>query len=106
MFRFPTSTVWNYRKLIATDRVEMPIIFITGHADIPMTVEAMKAGAVEFLTKPIDDNVLLSAIRNAIKRSAAALADQSELEALRKCHASLTRREREVMRASCVRGVE
>ena len=86
------------QKLIATDRVEMPIIFITGHGDIPMTVEAMKAGAVEFLTKPIDDNVLLSAIRNAIKRIAAALADQSELEALRKCHASLICREREVMR--------
>jgi FixJ family two-component response regulator len=58
---------------IATDRAEMPIIFITGHGDIPMTVEAMKAGAVEFLTKPMDDNVLLSAIRNAIKRSAACL---------------------------------
>jgi FixJ family two-component response regulator len=86
------------QKLIATDRVEMPIIFITGHGDIPMTVQAMKAGAVEFLTKPIDDNVLLSAIRNAIKRSAAALDDQAELEALRKCHASLTPREREVMR--------
>ena len=58
------------------------------------------------MTKPIDDNVLLSEIRNAIKRIAAALADQSELEALRKCHASLTRREREVMRAIRVRGVE
>ena len=76
----------------------MPIIFITGHGDIPMTVQAMKAGAVEFLTKPIDDDVLLSAIRNAIKRSAAALDDQAELEVLRKCYASLTPREREVMR--------
>ncbi len=86
------------QQLIATDRIEMPIIFITGHGDIPMTVQAMKAGAVEFLTKPIDDNVLLSAIRNAIKRSAAVLDDQSNLEALRKCHASLTPREREVIR--------
>jgi len=76
----------------------MPIIFITGHGDIPMTVQAMKAGAVEFLTKPIDDNLLLSAIRNAIKRSAAALDDQTELQVLRKYHESLTLREREVMR--------
>ena len=61
------------QKLIASDRTDMPIIFITGHADVPMTVQAMKAGAVEFLTKPFDDEVLLSAIRNAIKRSAAVL---------------------------------
>jgi RNA polymerase sigma factor (sigma-70 family) len=86
------------QKLIATDRVDMPIIFITGHGDIRMTVQAMKAGAIEFLTKPIDDESLLTAIRNAIKRSEAALEKQAELEALRKCHESLTAREREVMR--------
>src|SRR6266566_7131565 len=86
------------QKLIATDRIDMPIIFITGHGDVPMTVQAMKAGAVEFLTKPIDDDALLSAIKSAIKRSAAALDDQTELEALRQCHVSLTPREREVMR--------
>lgn len=86
------------QKLIATDRTDMPIIFITGHGDIPMTVQAMKGGAVEFLTKPIDDDALLSAIRSAIKRSAAALDEQTELQVLRDCYASLTPREREVMR--------
>jgi FixJ family two-component response regulator len=86
------------QKLIATDRTDMPIIFITGHGDVPMTVQAMKGGAVEFLTKPIDDDALLSAIRSAIKRSAAALDEQTELQALRDCYASLTPREREVMR--------
>ncbi len=86
------------QKLIATDRIDMPIIFITGHGDIPMTVQAMKAGAVEFLTKPIDDDALLSSIKSAVKRSAAALDDQAELRALRQRHESLTPREREVMR--------
>lgn len=86
------------QRLIGTDRVDMPIIFITGHGDIPMTVQAMKAGAIEFLTKPIDDESLLTAIRNAIKHSEAALEKHAELQALRKCHESLTVREREVMR--------
>src|SRR5713101_4811955 len=86
------------QKLIGPDRIDMPIIFITGHGDIPMTVQAMKAGAVEFLTKPIDDDALLSAIKSAVKRSAAALDDQTELQALRQCHESLTPRERDVMR--------
>jgi len=71
------------QKLIASERTDMPIIFITGHGDVPMTVQAMKAGAVEFLTKPFDDEVLLSAIRHAIKRSAAALDEQAEIKALR-----------------------
>jgi FixJ family two-component response regulator len=75
----------------------MPIIFITGHGDIPMTVQAMKAGAVEFLTKPIDDDALLSAIRHAIERSSAALRREAEMHELRECYASLTPREREVM---------
>jgi len=85
------------QKLIATDRLDMPIIFITGHGDVPMTVQAMKAGAVEFLTKPFDDEVLLSAIRHAIKRSAAVLDDQVEISALRSSYESLTPRERDVM---------
>jgi FixJ family two-component response regulator len=85
------------QKLIATDRIDMPIIFITGHGDIPMTVQAMKAGAVEFLTKPIDDDALLSAIRHAIERSSAALAREAEIQGLRESYASLTPREREVM---------
>jgi FixJ family two-component response regulator len=75
----------------------MPIIFITGHGDVPMTVKAMKAGAVEFLTKPFGDEVLLSAIRHAIERSCTALGHEAEMRALRDCHASLSRREREVM---------
>ena len=86
------------QKLIASDRTDMPIIFITGHGDVPMTVQAMKAGAVEFLTKPFDDEVLLCAIRNAIKRSAAVLEDQAEITALRSSYDSLTPREQDVMR--------
>jgi FixJ family two-component response regulator len=86
------------QKVIATDRVDIPIIFITGHGDVPMTVQAMKGGAVEFLTKPIDEDALMTAIKTAIKRSAAALEEETELQELRKCYASLTPREREVMR--------
>lgn len=86
------------QKLIASDRRDMPIIFITGHGDIPMTVQAMKAGAVEFLTKPFDDEVLLSAIQHALERSRAALGHEVEIQALRDCYASLTAREREVMK--------
>src|SRR5260370_9763411 len=86
------------QKLIAPDRIDMPIICITGHGDIPMTVQAMKAGAVEFLTKPIDDDALLSAIRHAIERSRAALGDEGEMQELRDSYASLTPREQEVMK--------
>ena len=86
------------QKLIASERTDMPIIFITGHGDVPMTVQAMKAGAVEFLTKPFDDEVLLSAIRHALKRSAAVLDDQAETTAMRNTYESLTPREQDVMR--------
>ena len=79
------------------ERTDMPIIFITGHGDVPMTVKAMKAGAVEFLTKPFKDDVLLDAIRGAIERSRAALRQESEMQVLRSTYASLTPREREVM---------
>jgi FixJ family two-component response regulator len=79
------------------DRADMPIIFITGYGDVPTTVQAMKAGAVEFLTKPFGDDVLLNAISQAIERSRTALAHEAELRALRDCHASLTPRERETM---------
>jgi FixJ family two-component response regulator len=78
-------------------RAEIPIIFITGHGDVPMSVQAMKAGAVEFLTKPFKDDVLLDAIRSAIERSRAALRLDAELRAIRSCYESLTPREREVM---------
>jgi len=79
------------------ERTDMPIIFITGYGDVPMTVRAMKAGAVEFLTKPFKDDVLLDAIRHAIERSRAALRQNSEVQTLRDCYTSLTPREREVM---------
>jgi FixJ family two-component response regulator len=85
------------QERIAADRSEMPIIFITGYGDVPMTVQAMKGGAVDVLTKPFSDEVLVSAIRNAIERSRTALSCAAEIRALRDCHASLTRREREVM---------
>jgi FixJ family two-component response regulator len=88
---------------IAGERLDMPIIFITGYGDIPMTVRAMKAGAVEFLTKPFAEDALLGAIRHAIDSSTAKLRDEAELQTLRDCYASLSRREREVM-ALVVRG--
>jgi FixJ family two-component response regulator len=75
----------------------MPVIFITGRGDIPMTVQAMKAGAFEFLTKPFGTDVLLSTIESAIERSRGALAEEAYLQAVRDHHESLSRREREVM---------
>ena len=86
----------DLQKLVA-DRIEMPIIFITGYGDVPMTVQAMKAGAVEFLTKPFAEEALFSAIRHAIERSQTALGNEAETQALRDRYASLTPREREVM---------
>jgi FixJ family two-component response regulator len=85
------------QQRMSGDRAQMPIVFITGYGDIPMTVRAMKAGAIEFLTKPFGDDTLLSAIRIAIERSAAALSRETELKTLRESYASLSRREREVM---------
>lgn len=84
-------------QALLAHRPDMPIIFVTGHADVPTTVRAMKAGAVEFFTKPFGDDAILGAIGSAIKRSCAALADASELSALRDSYASLSPREREVM---------
>ena len=87
----------DLQERVAAERPDMPIIFITGHGDVPMTVRAMKAGAVEFLTKPFGDEVLLTAIRNALERSRGALARDAEIQSLRDSYASLTHREREVM---------
>jgi FixJ family two-component response regulator len=87
----------DLQKRVAADRIDMPIIFITGYGDVPMTVQAMKAGAVEFLTKPFADDALLSAIRHAIECSHIALRHEAEIRALRESYASLSRREREVM---------
>jgi FixJ family two-component response regulator len=92
------------QSLIAGDRIDMPIIFITGHADVPMTVKAMKAGAVEFLTKPIPEDVLISAIESALARSREALVQQRQMQVLRGLYSKLTPREREVM-ALVVRGL-
>jgi FixJ family two-component response regulator len=79
------------------ERTDMPIIFITGHGDVPMTVQAMKAGAVEFLTKPFTNDVLLNAVAGAIERSRSAVRQESEMQEVRRAYASLTPREREVM---------
>lgn len=87
----------DLQKHIAADRTDMPIIFITGHGDVPMTVEAMKGGAVEFLTKPFGDDLLLLAIQQALDRSRAALDYETEMRGLRDRHASLSRREQQVM---------
>lgn len=92
----PDLSGLELQKLVA-DRIDMPIIFITGYGDVPKTVQAMKAGAVEFLTKPFSDDVLLTAIQHAIGRSRTALSQEAALRTLRDRHASLTRREREVM---------
>jgi len=78
-------------------RNDMPIIFITGYGDVPMTVQAMKAGAAEFLMKPFNDETLLNAIRQAIERSRATLGEEEEVSKLRDRYASLSRREQEVM---------
>jgi FixJ family two-component response regulator len=85
------------QKHVAAQRTDMPIIFITGYGDVPTTVQAMKAGAVEFLTKPFSDEALLNAIRHALKRSEDALSLERELESLREDYELLTSREREVM---------
>jgi FixJ family two-component response regulator len=87
----------DLQKRVAIERTDMPIIFITGYGDVPMTVQAMKAGAVEFLTKPFKDDVLLAAIRAALERSRVALGLEAEMRVLRDRYASLSQRERQVM---------
>ncbi len=82
---------------IAAERAHLPIIFVTGCSDVPMTVRAMKAGAVEFLTKPCDGGVLLAAIRHAIERSRSRLAREAEMQTLEDSRASLSHREQQVM---------
>lgn len=87
----------DLQQRIAHDRADMPIIFITGYGDVPMTVRAMKAGAVEFLTKPFSEDTLLNAISGALDRSRMALAHETELRDVRDRYESLSPREREVM---------
>ncbi|WP_375788462.1 response regulator transcription factor [Bradyrhizobium sp. Pha-3] len=102
--RLPGLNGLELQKRVAVERPDMPIIFITGYGDVPMTVQAMKAGAVEFLTKPFSDTLLLDAIRDAIDRSDASLRREAEMQALRDRYALLSRRERQVM-GLIVRGV-
>jgi len=85
------------QKRVAVDRFDTAIVFVTRHGDVQTTVQAMKAGAVDFLTKPFAEDALLGAIRQAIQGSRSALRREAELRGLRASHASLSRREREVM---------
>jgi FixJ family two-component response regulator len=94
----------DLQERIASDRMDMPIIFITGHGDVPTAVRAMKAGAVEFLTKPYSNELLLGAIEQAIECSEAALCREAEIRSIREGYATLSRRERQVM-ALVVRGL-
>jgi FixJ family two-component response regulator len=95
--RLPGVNGLDFQRQLADAGIRIPIIFITGHGDIPMTVKAMKSGAVEFLTKPFRDQDLLDAIHQALDRDRASRQQQSDLAELRKCHESLTTRERQVM---------
>ena len=85
------------QKQLAVEHIDIPIIFMTGFGDVPQSVQAMKAGALEFLTKPLDNGALVSAIRNALQRSSLALAQEAEMQQLRAHYALLTSRERQVM---------
>ena len=96
-YSLPGLNGLELQKRVAVEQHEMPIIFITGYGDVPMTVQAMKAGAVEFLTKPFSDEVLLNAIRNGLERSKVLLDRDTVIRALKARYASLTAREREVM---------
>jgi FixJ family two-component response regulator len=93
----PDLSGLDLQKQVVADRLEMPIIFMTGFGDIPMTVQAMKAGAVEFMTKPLNDELLLVAIQQALERSRALLDDEDDLRSIRQRYACLSRRESEVM---------
>lgn len=93
----PDLSGLELQERLVSDEIELPIIFITGHGTVPMSVRAMKAGAVEFLTKPIDDRALLQAIENAIEKCRSLFGGQLNLRALRQNYDSLSKREREVM---------
>jgi FixJ family two-component response regulator len=93
----PDLSALDLQQRLAAERADMPIIFISGRSDVPMSVRAMKAGAIEFLIKPFGDEAILSAIQQAIERSEVAVRQSAELRALRGRYASLSHREREVM---------
>ena len=96
--RMPGLSGLDLQLKLSEADMQLPIIFITGHGDIPMSVGAVKAGAIEFLTKPFSDEVLLTAIRQALERSRLALTEQATMQELRDRYASLTPREQDVMR--------
>jgi FixJ family two-component response regulator len=95
--RLPQMSGLDFQRRLAETGVQIPIIFITAHGDIPMSVRALKSGAVEFLTKPFRDQDLLDAIQLALQRDSAALEQQAAIHDLQKCYQALTAREREVM---------
>jgi FixJ family two-component response regulator len=95
--RLPGLSGLDFQQELAREDIPIPIIFITGHGDIPMSVRAMKAGAVEFLTKPLRDQDLLDAIQAALRRDRARLDDERKFADLRTRHETLTTRERQVM---------
>jgi FixJ family two-component response regulator len=94
----PDLTGLELQRLVASERASMPIIFISGRGDVPTTVQAMKMGAVEFLTKPLSPDALVSAIHDAMGRSRMALGHEAELQMLRRRHDSLSQRERDVLK--------
>jgi len=96
--RLPGMSGLTFQQELAKAGVSLPVIFVTGHGDVPMTVRAMKAGAVEFLTKPFDDQVLLDAVHSAIERDRARRRDAASLAALRARYDELTEREKQVMK--------
>jgi FixJ family two-component response regulator len=96
--RLPGVSGLDLQRVLATAQLTLPIIFLTGYGDIPMSVRAMKAGAVEFLTKPFHDQDLLEAIQQALERDRVGRQQRAELAGLRQRYATLTPREREVMR--------
>jgi FixJ family two-component response regulator len=95
--RLPGTSGLDFQRKLIEANISIPIIFITGHGDIPMSVRAMKAGAAEFLTKPLDDEIVIQAIRDAVLRSQANLKQEGVQRQLEERLASLTKREREVM---------
>ena len=95
--RLPGMSGLDFQRELAAAKIEIPVIFITGHGDIPMTVQAMKAGAIDFLTKPFRDQELLDAIHKAVDRDRERRQQQAEVAQLRKRYEALTPREREVM---------
>jgi len=95
--RLPGKSGLDFQRELADSRIHIPIIFISGHADVPMSVRAMKAGAVEFLTKPFRDQDMLDAIHHALERDGRHRQQEAEIAALRENFALLTPREREVL---------